>query len=105
MFTLSFVLAESDLMTFVQTKNHYISNYEVSLNLFTPESRTEALRKMYDGASRTPVPAIMEMDDLAGNKRRSSDAFICTPIIGQVRRRMNDKIDIEIETRMVRGER
>lgn len=97
------ILAESDLMTFVQTKNHHKTNYEVTTNLFTPESRTEALQKMYEGASRTPVPAIMEMDDLAGNKRRSSDAFICTPIIGQVRRRMNKKIDIEIETRMVRG--
>lgn len=99
------VVPESDLMTFVQTKNHHKTNYEVTTNLFTPESRTEALQKMYEGASRTPVPAIMEMDELAGNKRRSSDAFICTPIIGQVRRRMNKKIDIEIETRMVRGKR
>lgn len=101
MFTYLF-LAEMDLMTFVQTKNHYKINYEVSTNLFTPDSRSEALKKLYEGASRTPVPAIMEMDELVGNKRRSSDAFICTPIIGQVRRRMNNKIDIEIETRMVR---
>jgi hypothetical protein len=93
--------AESDLVTFVQTKNHYKTSYEITTSLFTPNSRSEALIKLYEGASKTPVPAIMAMDEIVGNKRRSSDAFICTPIIGQVRRKMKNNIDIEIETRMV----
>lgn len=57
---------------------------------------------MYDMAAKTPVAAINEMDRIMGHRdRRSSDAFICTPIMGQTRRRMNKNIDIDIETRMV----
>lgn len=57
---------------------------------------------MYDNAAKTPVRAIEEMDEILGIRdRRSSDAFICTPILGQIRRRMRNNIDIEIETRMV----
>lgn len=57
---------------------------------------------MYENAAKTPVPAIAAMDELLGQSdRRSSDAFICTPILGKIRRRMKNSIDIEIETRTV----
>ncbi|CRK89440.1 CLUMA_CG003185, isoform A [Clunio marinus] len=95
------VVPESDLVTFVQIKNHFKTDYVITTNLFTVESRTDTLQKMYENAAKTPVPAIEEMDKILGHRdRRSSDAFICTPILGQVRRRMKNSIDIEIETNM-----
>lgn len=98
-----FFTAESDLVTFIQIKNHYKTDYAIFTNLFTVETRTDTLRKMYENAAKTPVTAIAEMDEILGNReRRSSDAFICTPILGQIRRRMKNSIDIEIETRMVK---
>lgn len=94
--------AESDLVTFIQIKNHFKTDHAIYTSLFTVQTRTDTLRKMYENAAKTPVPAIAEMDEILGNTdRRSSDAFICTPIIGQIRRRMKNSIDIEIETRMV----
>lgn len=94
--------AESDLVTFIQIKNHYKTDYAIYTNLFTVQTRTDTLRKMYENAAKTPVTAIAEMDEILGNRDRcSSDAFICTPILGQIRRRMKNSIDIEIETRMV----
>lgn len=43
-----------------------------------------------------------EMDRILGeNERRSSDIFLCTPVLGMTRRRMKSNIDVEIETRMV----
>lgn len=101
-FLLLFLTAESDLVTFIQIKNHFKTDYGIYTNLFTVQTRTDTLRKMYANAAKTPVPAITEMDEILGIRdRRSSDAFICTPIIGQIRRRMKNSIDIEIETRMV----
>ncbi|KAL1375419.1 hypothetical protein pipiens_000703, partial [Culex pipiens pipiens] len=32
--------------------------------------------------------------------RRSSDAFLCTPVLGQTRRKLKAKIDMDIETRL-----
>lgn len=94
--------AESDLVTFVQIKSHYKTDYEIGTKLFTVETRSATLAEMYDMAAKTPVAAINEMDRIMGHRdRRSSDAFICTPIMGQTRRRMNKNIDIDIETRMV----
>lgn len=99
LFTLS---AECDLVTFISIKNHFKTEYAITTNLFTLGSRTDTLRKMYENAAKTPVPAIQAMDEILGQRdQRSSDAFICTPIIGQIRRRMKNNIDIEIETGMV----
>lgn len=89
-------------MTFISIKNHLKTEYAIQTNLFTLDSRSDTLRKMYENAAKTPVPAIAAMDEILGDRdRRSSDAFICTPILGQIRRRMKNSIDIEIETRMV----
>lgn len=101
-FFLNLISAESDLVTFVQIKSHYKTDYEIGTKLFTVETRSATLAEMYDMAAKTPVPAIDEMDRIMGHRdRRSSDAFVCTPIMGQTRRRMNKNIDIDIETRMV----
>ncbi|XP_058467821.1 mucin-2 isoform X2 [Malaya genurostris] len=44
-----------------------------------------------------------EMDRLVGrdgSERRSSDAFLCTPVLGRTRRKHRAKIDMDIETRL-----
>lgn len=98
------VAAESDLATFVQIKNHFQTNRLIDTSLFTPSSRSDNLRELYDAAAKTPVGAMAEMDRILGeNERRSSDIFLCTPVLGMTRRRMKSNIDVEIETRMVSG--
>lgn len=94
--------AESDFVTFIQIKNHFKTDYAIGNNLFTVATRTDCLSKMYENAAKTPVPALAEMDEILGIRgRRSSDAFICTPILERTRRRLKGNIDIEIGTRMV----
>lgn len=90
--------AQSDLITFVSIKNHFKQNQELSTQLFTPETRTDTLRELYDAAAKTPVYIMDEIDSLMGyRERRSSDAFLCTPVLGQLRYRMKRKVDLEIE--------
>lgn len=94
-----------DLVTFIQIKNHYKTDFTITANLFTVQSRSDTLRKMYENAAKTPVPTIQQMDEILGQTdHRSSDAFICTPILGKIRRRMKNSIDIEIEGGMVNYE-
>ena len=89
-------------MTFVQIKNHYNTKYNIETSLFTAETRSETLQNLYDAAAKTPVPVMAEMDRIAGQRdRKSSDAFLCTPVLGQTRRKLQAKIDMEIETRLV----
>lgn len=90
------------MATFVQIKNHFQANRLIDTSLFTPSSRSDNLRELYDAAAKTPVGAMAEMDRILGeNERRSSDIFLCTPVLGMTRRRMKSNIDVEIETRMV----
>lgn len=66
------------------------------------ETRTETLRELYDAAAKTPVPVMAEMDRILGHRdRRSSDAFMCTPVLGNLRRKLKTNVDFDIETRMV----
>ncbi|XP_055551773.1 uncharacterized protein LOC129734079 [Wyeomyia smithii] len=94
---------ESDLVTFAQIKTHHCTKYHIDTSLFTAETRSETLQELYDAAAKTPVPAIAEMDRLAGTNgtgRRSSDAFLCTPVLGKTRRKLRAKVDMDIETRL-----
>lgn len=105
MFSLSVHLsAESDLATFVQIKNHFRPVQRIETGLFTAGTRPDNVRQLYEAAAKTPVDAIDEMARLAGQPRggrRGSDVFLCTPVLGQNRRRMRTNVDVEIETRMV----
>lgn len=84
-------------------KQHFKQKQELSTQLFTPGSRTDVVNELYDAAARTPVYIMDEIDSIMGNtKRRSSDAFLCTPVLGQLRHRMKQRIDMEIEARKVR---
>lgn len=91
------------MVTFVQIKNHFKSKLPIDTSLFTPSTRSENLKQLYDAAAKTPVNAMEEMDRILGESdRRSSDIFLCTPVLGMTRKRMKSNIDVEIETRMVR---
>lgn len=101
-FLLFFIAAESDLATFVQIRNHYKSKLSITSSLFTRETRTPAIQELYDAAALTPVHTMEEIDRLLGrDDRTSSEIFLCTPILGQSRKRMRRNIDVEIETRLV----
>lgn len=94
---------ESDLVAFSQIKNHYSTKYHIDTCLFTAETRTETLQELYDAAAKTPVSAIAEMDRIAGyneSDHLGSDAFLCTPVLGQTRRKLRAKVDMDIETRL-----
>ncbi|XP_021712558.1 uncharacterized protein LOC110681100 [Aedes aegypti] len=98
------VNSESDLVAFSQIKNHYSTKYHIDTCLFTAETRTETLQELYDAAAKTPVSAIAEMDRIAGyneSDHLGSDAFLCTPVLGQTRRKLRAKVDMDIETRLV----
>ncbi|XP_062536251.1 uncharacterized protein LOC134205216 isoform X2 [Armigeres subalbatus] len=94
---------ESDLVAFAQIKNHHSTKYHIDTCLFTAETRSDTLQELYDAAAKTPVSAIAEMDRIAGYseyERRGSDAFLCTPVLGQTRRKLRAKVDMDIETRL-----
>uniref|UniRef100_A0A1B0GNQ2 Uncharacterized protein n=1 Tax=Phlebotomus papatasi TaxID=29031 RepID=A0A1B0GNQ2_PHLPP len=96
--------SEGDLATFVHIKNHFKSTETFATALFTPATRSQAVRNLYEAAAKTPVCVMREMDRLLGQDgRRTSVAeiFMCTPVLGQTRRRIRCNIDVEIETRMV----
>ncbi|XP_055624963.1 uncharacterized protein LOC129767788 isoform X2 [Toxorhynchites rutilus septentrionalis] len=42
----------------------------------------------------------MERIACNGSGGRGSDAFLCTPVLGQMRRKLKSKVDMEIETRL-----
>lgn len=87
------------MATFVQIKNHFKTNRPIETSLFTPSTRSENLQQLYDAAAKTPVNAMEDMDRILGNSdRRSSDIFLCTPVLGQSRKRMKTNCNMDIET-------
>ncbi|XP_018318465.1 Nance-Horan syndrome protein [Agrilus planipennis] len=91
---------ESDISTFALLKNHYARRQQVDSNLFSVTTRPNAVQALYDAAAKTPVHVIRQMDRWRRNGTRSSRFFVCTPVLGQRRKKIKGKIDIEIETRM-----
>lgn len=64
-------------------------------------SRPEALKQLYEQAAKTPIGAMRQLDRWRRDGCRSSKFFVCTPVLEQKRRKIRNKIDIDIETRMV----
>ncbi|XP_030764798.1 uncharacterized protein LOC115889022 isoform X2 [Sitophilus oryzae] len=90
----------SDICSFAQTKEHYAAKHPMDTNLFSVDSRPQALKALYEAASRTPVHAMRQLDRWRRDGHRSSKFFVCTPVLGAKRRKMRERIDIDIETRM-----
>ncbi|KAJ8973516.1 hypothetical protein NQ317_000444 [Molorchus minor] len=95
-------LPESDICTFALTKNHYASKHEFDTNLFSSENRPATLQALYDAATKTPVHLMRQLDRWRHDGHRTSRFFVCTPVLGAKRRKIRSRVDIDIETRMVR---
>ncbi|XP_063237349.1 mucin-5AC isoform X2 [Bacillus rossius redtenbacheri] len=80
---------ESDICTFSQRARHYSSALPPAAGLFGAETRPQAVRRLYEAAARTPVPALRQLD------RRASRLFVCTPVLGASRRAHQRHLDIE----------
>ncbi|KAL1509390.1 hypothetical protein ABEB36_004141 [Hypothenemus hampei] len=89
-----------DICSFAQTKEHYVAKQSMNTNLFGVETRPEALRILYEAATKTPVHAMRQLDRWRRDGHRSSKFFVCTPVLGAKRRKIRGKVDIDIETRM-----
>ncbi|CAH1165564.1 unnamed protein product [Phyllotreta striolata] len=89
---------ESDIASFASLKNHYKAERPFECGLFTPDTRPSALRRLYDTAAKTPVDVMRQLDRWRRDGCRSSRFFVCTPVLGAKRRRVRNKIDIDIET-------
>ncbi|XP_076258786.1 NHS actin remodeling regulator GUK-holder isoform X3 [Rhynchophorus ferrugineus] len=89
-----------DICSFAQTKEHYAAKHQMDTSLFGPESRPQALKLLYEAASKTPVHAMRQLDRWRRDGHRSSKFFVCTPVLGARRRKIRGKVDIDIETRM-----
>ncbi|CAH1135131.1 unnamed protein product [Ceutorhynchus assimilis] len=90
----------SDICSFAQTKEHYAAKHPMDSNLFGVETRPDALKSLYEAATKTPVHAMRQLDRWRRDGHRSSRFFVCTPVLGAKRRRIRGKVDIDIETRM-----
>lgn len=100
--------AEGDLDSFVLIKTHYKSSHIITNSLFTAETRTNAIQKLYNAAGRPPITVIYENvqnnengNDLNHDIPKPSELYLCTPILSESRKRMKSNIDVEIETRLV----
>jgi hypothetical protein len=75
-----------------------------SKDLFTPASRPIEVQQLYEAAGQTPVCKMRQMDRLRKDGRRASKIFMCTPVLGEARKRKsikNPELE-EIETSKVR---
>ncbi|XP_045467782.1 uncharacterized protein LOC123676115 isoform X2 [Harmonia axyridis] len=96
----SLVIPESDICTFALRKTHFSSNHNFAENLFCAETRPAALKALYSSAAKTPVTTMRQLDRWRRDGHRSSRFFLCTPVLGQKRKRIKCNIDIDIETRV-----
>lgn len=93
--------AVSDICTFAHRKHHYEAKQTITTNLFNANTRPIALKQLYDGATKTPVHLMRQMDRWRRDGHRTSRFFLCTPVLGAKRRKIRNRIDIDIETRTV----
>lgn len=85
--------------TFAQIKNHFKSNHPLETSLFTTLTRTDNLKSLYEEASKIHNNVLHQFETLDSNG--NSELFICTPILGQTRKRQKSNIDVDIETGLV----
>ncbi|XP_046991914.1 mucin-19-like [Schistocerca americana] len=92
---------EGDLCDFSARTTHFAARRDAPQALFSAETRPAAVRRLYESAARTPVPLMRQLDRHREDGRRCSRFFLCTPVLGQRRRRHARlrSADIDIETR------
>ncbi|KAJ4433900.1 hypothetical protein ANN_16213 [Periplaneta americana] len=97
---------ESDITSFSLRTEHFSSCTDVAAtkNLFCSSTRSEAVRRLYEAAAKTPVHVMRQLDRYRRDGRRSSRYFLCTPVLGGERRsvaKIKHRPGIDIETRMI----
>lgn len=89
----------NDTKNFVDDKDVsiYKTKRTITTSLFTPETRPQHIKKLYDKAAATPVVVISN-----GDTNSEVNFALCSRAsFGHTRRHIKRKIDAEIETRMV----
>uniref|UniRef100_A0A131YV21 Mucin 17 n=1 Tax=Rhipicephalus appendiculatus TaxID=34631 RepID=A0A131YV21_RHIAP len=88
-----------DLTKFSQLKEHYRTRYEHANCLFTPDSRPQRVRRLYEHAAATPALHVIRdvvADDGSGAEDSPRRLFLCMPVWGDASRA---KSVLDIETR------
>lgn len=89
---------EGSLSDFASRKVHYTANKPLKKGLFTPDTRPSSLRKLYEKATTDRLSTSI-LDQLRKDSQHSP-YLLCTPVLSTKRRRIYQKIDVEIETRI-----
>lgn len=86
-----------DLTKFSQLKEHYRTRYEHVNCLFTPDTRPQRVRQLYEHAAATPALHVIRSsaDDGSGAEDSPRRLFLCMPVWGDASRARN----LDIETR------
>lgn len=88
----------SDLTTFSHIRDHFTSKQLLDDNLFPENSRPLCVEVLYNNSLVSPVHIMREIDPLRQDGRRTSKYFMCTPVLGDDKKRQSN-IDLEIELR------
>ncbi|XP_026322359.1 uncharacterized protein LOC113231977 [Hyposmocoma kahamanoa] len=87
---------EGSLSDFAVRKVHYTVSNPLKKNLFTADTRPPCLRNMYEKACSDRLSNSI-LDQLRRDAQHSP-YLLCTPILSTKRRRLYQKVDVEIET-------
>ncbi|XP_021188618.3 mucin-2 [Helicoverpa armigera] len=87
---------EGSLSDFAARKVQYTASHPLKKGLFTPDSRPSSIRKLYEKATTDRLSASI-LDQLRKDSQHSP-YLLCTPVLSTKRRRVYQKVDVEIET-------
>ncbi|XP_039749450.1 uncharacterized protein LOC120626161 isoform X2 [Pararge aegeria] len=89
---------EGSLSDFALRKIHYTASNPLRKELFTADTRPASLRNLYEKATTDRLSASI-LDQLRRDSQHSP-YLLCTPVLSTKRRRIYQKVDVEIETRI-----
>ncbi|KAI5637458.1 hypothetical protein NE865_09889 [Phthorimaea operculella] len=87
---------EGSLSDFATRKVHYTASNPLKKGLFTPDTRPRCVRNLYEKATVDRLSASI-LDQLRKDSQHSP-YLLCTPVLGSKRRRIYQKVDVDIET-------
>ncbi|XP_045765601.1 uncharacterized protein LOC123867558 [Maniola jurtina] len=89
---------EGSLSDFALRKVHYTASNPLRKELFTADTRPASLRNLYEKATTDRLSASI-LDQLRRDSQHSP-YLLCTPVLSTKRRRIHQKLNVEIETRI-----
>lgn len=87
---------EGSLSDFAVRKVHYTASNPHKNGLFVPDTRPPSLRKLYEKATTDRI-SIAILDQMRKDSHHSP-YLLCTPVLSNKRRKIYQKVDVEIET-------